>query len=166
MTNDRKLVRWLVIGIPAVLILLAMTTNFFTPTGTIYGRVTYNGKPLERGFILFYPADEKCPDWVVGTIDHGGTYRIDSKWRHNSSETRFRICIIPRKMRPSAHQDMRDDGSESRVVPVSLGANHSEPHRPVAVEVGFPKRFTNVLTSGLQITLGREPARIDIDMKD
>lgn len=166
MNKVRNWVTLLGIGIPTVMIVLAMTTDFFTPTGSIYGRVTYNGTPLNRGFVLFYPTDEKSGDWVVGAIDKDGSYRIDSKWRHSSGKERFRICIIPRKGKPAAHVDLPGEGSHSRVVPVTLNSKDPDSHPLVAVNLGFPRRFTNIATSGLQITLGREPARIDIDMKD
>ncbi len=166
MNKTRKWVTGLAIGIPVAMILVARYTDFFTPTGALYGRVTYNGKPLDRGFVLFYPTDEKSNDWVVGPIDKEGNYRIDSKWRHNTKEIQFRICIIPRKGKPAAHVDVPHEGSDSRVVPVPLNSKDSDSHPLVALDVGFPNRFTNISTSGLQITLGREPARIDIDMKD
>ena len=67
MKKVRNWVAVLGIGMPFVMIVLAMTTNLFTPTGSIYGQVTYNGNPLDRGFVLFYPTDEKSGDWVVGT---------------------------------------------------------------------------------------------------
>ena len=52
------------------------------------------------------------------------------------------------------------------VVAVPLNAKDADAHPLVAVDVGFPQRYTNIATSGLQIVLGREPARIDIDLKD
>jgi hypothetical protein len=166
MKKVRTWVAVLGIGVPCVIIGLAMTTDLFTPIGSIYGRVTYNGKPLERGFVLFYPTDELSNDWVVGPIGKDGSYFIDSKWRHSSRKTRFRICIIPRKGKPAAHVDLPGEGSQSRVVPVALNSKDADSHTLVAVDMGFPQRYTNIATSGLQITLGREPARIDIDMKD
>jgi hypothetical protein len=166
MNKVRKWVALLVIIIPCAIIWLAMYTDLFTPTGSIYGRVTYNGTPLDRGFILFYPTDELSSDWIVGTIEKDGSYRIDSKWRHSNGKARFRICIIPRKGRPAAHVDLPGERSHSHVVPVELNSKESDSHPIAVVDAGFPKRFTNITTSGLQITLGREPARIDIDMKD
>jgi hypothetical protein len=166
MNKTRKWVTGLAIGIPVAMMLIARYSNFFTPTGALYGQVTYNGKPLDRGFVLFYPTDEKSNDWVVGTIDKDGNYRIDAKWRHNPDKMRFRICIIPRKGKPVAHVDVPHQESGSRVVPVALNSKETDAHPLVALDVGFPHRFTNISTSGLQITIGREPARIDIDMKD
>lgn len=170
MNRTRKWVTLLAVGIPFVILVLSMNTQLFSSlfgsTGAIYGRVTYNGKPLERGFVLFYPTDENSADWVVGTIGKDGTYRIESKWRHNTAKKQFRICIVPRRGKPAAHVEVPHEGSGPLTVPVELNSKSSDAHPLVAVNIGFPRRFTNVATSGLQITLGREPARIDIDLKD
>ncbi len=165
----RKVRTWVAvlgIGVPCVIVAIAMTTNWFSSAGSIYGQVTYKGKPLDRGFVLFYPTDETETDWVVGPIDKNGSYSIHSGWRHHSGKKRFRICIIPRKGKPAAHVDLTGQESHSKVIPVELNSKGDDSHQLVAVDIGFPHRYTNIATSGLQITLGREPVQIDIDLKD
>lgn len=168
MNRTRTWVSALVIIIPCMMITLSMTGafNIFRTTGSIYGRVTFNGRPLERGFVLFYPTHENSNDWTVGAIGKDGTYYIDSKWRLNIEETKYRICVIPRKGRSTAQIELSHDKARTNVVPVTLGDRSADSHQLASVDVGFPKKFTDVATSGLQITLGREPARIDIDLKD
>ena len=166
MNSVRKRVAFLGVVVPCVLIFLGMNAEVFSPTGALYGQVTYNGKPLDRGFVLFYPTDEKSSDWAVGPIDKDGSYRIEPKWRHISGRTQFRICIVPRKGKPATHMDVPHEGSDSRAVSVPLNSTSSDAHSLVALDVGFPDKYTNIATSGLQISLSREPARIDIDMKD
>ncbi len=168
MNRTRTWVTAMVVIIPCVMMILSMTGAFdvFRTTGSIRGRVTYNGRPLERGFVLFYPVHENSNDWAIGILGKDGTYHIDSKWRHNTEETKYRICIVPRKGKSTAQIELSHDKSQTNVVPVTLGGRSADSHQLASVDVGFPKKFTDVATSGLQITLGREPARIDIDLKD
>ena len=50
------------------------------PTATVGGRVTYLGKPVPEGRIMFYPDDGRRP--AMGVINSDGSYRLttfDSK---------------------------------------------------------------------------------------
>jgi hypothetical protein len=131
-------------------------------SGPIHGRVTYNGRPLDGGYVLFEPMDRISNDWAVAPIERDGTYAIDSKWqRQNPGKERFGISVVPKSGMVAAQMPSRSEGANPDEVPMSPDSAQS-----AAVSSGFPSRFTNVRTSGLHVTLGREPARVDIDLKD
>ena len=170
MNRIRKQVACLAISIPCLVILPAMNAELFSsvlsPQGAIYGRVTYKGKPVDRGFVMFYSTDEKINDWAVGTLDKDGSYCINPGWRHCLGKTQYQISITPQRRRARRHVDHREVEAASHDVASSRDSQSADSHSPALADIGFPRRFTSVRTSGLKITLGTEPARIDIDMKD
>ena len=44
----------------------------------VWGRVTYGGKPLEGGAIIFMPMEDLHTNWGVGQIDNQGMYRLST----------------------------------------------------------------------------------------
>jgi hypothetical protein len=168
MNRIRTWVGGLGISAPCVIIALAMTPGLdLTSSGPVHGRVTYNGRPLDGGYVVFEPAEGNPNEWAVGPIDQDGSYSIDSKWqRGNHERGRFRICVVPENGKPVADMPSPSEGAKAGVVPISLSSEKPDSRRSVAVDCQLPKRFTKVQTSGLHVTLGREPARVDIDLKD
>ena len=147
---------------------MAMTPGLEnTSNGSIHGRVTYNGRPLDGGYILFEPMDRVSSEWAVAPIEQDGTYAIDSKCqRQDPGKERFGIAIVPKHGTAVTQVPSRSDGASPDQVPMSLGSDEPASGPTAAVRSGFPKRFTNRQTSGLHVTLGREAARVNIDLKD
>jgi hypothetical protein len=168
MNRNRTWVGGLGISAPCVLFTLAMTPGLApTSSGPVHGRVTYNGRPMDGGYILFEPMERDSNQWAVGAIGRGGNYSIDSQWqRGKQGKECFRICVVPNKGTPAAPSPSLCEGASPDEVPMALGSEVPDSGQTVAVDSGFPKRFTNARTSGLHVTLGREPARVDIDLKD
>ncbi len=121
----------------------------------VWGRVTYNGKPVGYGDIIFRPAPTNKSNWGVGMISEDGKYSLPADVNGVVLEPgRFEIFIKP----PSPHE-MRKHGV--------LSEEESD-ERAIAIAATYPvpKRFFASETSGLWVDLEREPTRVDIDLRD
>ena len=137
--------------------------------GQVRGRVSYNGRPLEEGALLFVPVDAVDIDWAVGPIGKDGRYSIEPGWRRGrSAKARYRICIIPfphsstlgdRSPLPS-NEPRPDTNPASR--PDETPDSRLEKPRDLRV----PEQYTKIWTSPLEVTLDRGSARVDVDLKD
>ncbi len=138
-------------------------------TGPIWGRVTYNGRPVEKGAILFIPIAAETIDWAMGPIGKDGGYAIDSKWcRGTSEKVRFRICIVPFPYKvmpedpsPSPGENRRPDSGRG-----SLPRETTDSRRQKPVNLPVPERFTEIRTTPLEVTLDRGFARVNVDLED
>jgi hypothetical protein len=159
-------------GTTLVVIPLMVCAFLFTPgfrltrSGPVEGWVSYNGRPLAGGSILFVPEDSKEREWALAWIDEKGHYVIGSGWSRegSSSKTRFRICVVPdtHKVRAKAPQGPRARawgdveaawwGVGDVAFPIPTGSS------------GFPQRLSNPRTTQLEVELGSEPARIDVSL--
>jgi hypothetical protein len=122
----------------------------------VWGRVTYNGKPVEAGALIFMPGPTTRSNWGFGFIAEDGKYTLISNETDVSLEPgRFIIFITP----PSPH----DKRKHSR-----LGEEEESDERAIAIAALYPvpKRFFSPETSGLWVDLKKEPTRVDIDLKD
>lgn len=61
---------WFAVGATAI---LAIGCNNAKKSGEVFGKITYNGKPVTAGTILFFP--ENGGDPVGGTVGPDGSYR-------------------------------------------------------------------------------------------
>lgn len=119
-------------------------------SGPVQGRVTFNGRPLDGGYIVFVPIEGNHDGWASASIDQDGHYSLDPQWHRGScGRGQFRIGVIPSNRTLMAHS------SEVAGSRQSAGALHQ-----------FPGRYINWRTSGLQVTLGCESARVEIELKD
>jgi hypothetical protein len=179
MNRTRAWIGWLGLCAPCVILALAMTpAPEATPSGSVHGRITYNGSPLDGGHIVFEPTEGNSDDWACGPIEMDGRYSLTPKWHSREhGEERFRIGIVPHNMKLSTTMPSPIEGAEPDVVLRSLApeddgvpmSHSSEPEDSlgsVAEERRFPERFTHAQTSGLQVTLRRGPSHVEIDLKD
>jgi hypothetical protein len=179
MNRTRAWIGGLCLCAPCAILALAMTPGTeTTPSGSVRGRITYNGSPLDGGYIVFEPAEGNPDDWACGPIERDGHYSITPKWdSREHGEERFRIGIVPGHMKLSTSMPSPIKGAEPDVVLMSLSSeddgvpmsHSSEPEGSldsVAEERRFPERFTHAQTSGLQVTLRRGPSHVEIDLKD
>ena len=138
-------------------------------SGPIWGRVTYNGRPLEQGAVLFVPIEAEPIDWAIGPIDKDGRYAIDSRWcRGRSEKVRFRVCIVPfpYTVTPEHRSSSPGEVSWPNIDPASLPRETPDSRPQKLVNLPVPERFMRIWTSGLEVTLDRESARVDVDLKD
>jgi len=136
-------------------------------SGPVHGRVTYNGKPLAGCSIVFATMPGTPGEWGSASIGQDGYYTIESKWqRGNQHESRYRICIIPSTdpAMPQTLSSTEDAGVE--VVPTMLNPEERGVCTSEGAKNRLPERFSDLRTSGLRATLGPEPARVDIDLRD
>jgi hypothetical protein len=135
----------------------------FTTAGPVWGCVSYQGHRLTSGAVLFFPMEKGRGDWKIASILPNGTYSIGARWNERGpGKSRYKICVVPdgRQLAPAWKES-----PSARAIPASLDAESAAP-RPAADETAFPRRFCEIETSNLEVSLGREPARIDIDLKD
>ena len=122
----------------------------------VWGRVTYNGKPVQHGQLVFQPAATNRSNWGVGLISEEGKYTLVSSETDVGLEPgRFEIFI-----RPPLPNDKLKHGR----------SGEAEESNEKAIVVAFlypvPKRFFSRETSGLWVDLEKEPTRVDIDLRD
>jgi len=169
MNRNKTWLGGLGLSAPCVIVTLAMTPALDpTSSGQVHGRVTYNGRPLQGGFILIEPIEGGPNDWALAAIERDGQFALNSKWRKGKHRReRFRIGVVSNNSQPVAHMPSQNEGASPDDTPMSLGSQEgSSDGQTLGVKSGFPERFMNAKTSGLHVTLGSEPACVDIDLKD
>jgi hypothetical protein len=129
-----------------------------TQSGSVEGQVTFHGRPLAGGLILFVPEGMREGSRALAWIDENGHYRIDSVWdrKVSSSKTRYRICLTPdtdKVARPSQHRD-------AYATAWSGAGDVAFPAPPASS--GFPAKVCDPKTTQFEVLLGSEPARVDI----
>lgn len=182
---------WVGIGVlttACVLLILVAAPGYhiIRYSGRVDGRITYNGRPLQGGVVLFVPDDRERFDMSFAQIDRTGHYETDKDWRREGpGRTRFRICVVP-----DAHIYPRvpSPSMEGQVLPPEGSKRYRGLAMPAAVDAGGsdalpmrgstqspswarglggpPARYYSPTTSDLAVELGNEPARIDIDLAD
>jgi hypothetical protein len=147
----------------STLMFIASAESDLSPTGPVSGRVTYNGRPLESGVIYFDPIEENSSDRCAGLIGKDGVYFIDAGWRRG--QAKFRIAVLPALRKPSVASGSPGEGTSTRAKGVSAIPN-AETRTLASVAFPIPQRYGDIRSSGLRVNLGREDARVDIDLKD
>jgi hypothetical protein len=155
--------------IPLMLCAILFMPGFrLTRNGPVEGWVSYHGRPLAGGSILFVPEDSKETEWALAWIDEKGHYVIGSGWARegSSSKTRFRICVIPNTHELTAKPPWgprSSDGSWGAAEAAWWGVGDVAFPSPIG-STGFPQRLSNPRTTQLEVDLGSEPARIDVSL--
>ncbi len=122
----------------------------------VWGRVTYNGKPVQYGTLVFQPVRTSKSNWTAGPISEEGKYSLaPSQTDVALNPGRFEVYIRP----PSPHDKYNRPGSDD--------VEESD-QRAIAIAFLYPvpKRFFSPETSGMWVDIGDEPTRVDIDLKD
>lgn len=129
-----------------------------TPGGVVEGHVTFHGRPLVGGSILFVPED-RHDAWALAWIDEKGDYVIGSVWarKASSGKTRYRICVIP-----DSHG--RVIQAMHRMANSAWSGPGDAAFPPPDTSSGFPAQLCSPKTTGLQVLLGTEPARVDVTL--
>ena len=157
------------VGPKALLIFLFLMSPElgFTSSGPVHGRVTYNGHPLHGGVVIFKPVEGEATEWVVGSINPDGSYALNPKWdRGFLGRSRFGICVVPGPGGIAGGMPSTSEADEDEGITMAHACEVPDPLPPEPVDARFPKRFTEMETSGLSVMLGCEPAYVNIDLKD
>jgi hypothetical protein len=165
-------IRWWIGLVLGVIIVGTAVTLAWTPgcdpnaTGGVWGYVTYNGQPVNDAAIFFVPAEGDQGLWVAGTIHSNGSYSINSsRPRAAPGRVRYKICVVPNGLTPGRHTSLSSESAAGTNEPGSPSPE-SPASQKSAASPAFPKRFHTVHTSGLEVTLGPEPTRIDVNLTD
>ena len=141
----------------AIVMLVATPSSDSYTGGRIWGRVTYHGRPVTGAGIVFCPVQPNAGSGAGAIIGNNGLYSIDSGWvRATNARVSYTICVL---------QDQRRVNHRASTDQTSRASEISTAGHPT-VATGFPARFSNVKSSPLQVALGPESARVDIDLKD
>jgi len=124
----------------------------------VWGRVTYGGKPVPGGVVIFKPEASQT-NWGVGPIDEKGAFKISSYMASGQLQPGpYKIFITPPRVRPT--QVGSNPKDRDAAAPVA------SPPETDKSRFGIPERFLRPQSSGLLVTLEKEGNRIDIDLKD
>jgi hypothetical protein len=154
MKRDRFWFGTAMIAMPLVLLLVTTTPGIqLTRSGTVEGHVTFHGRPLAGGSILFVPEDRSQGEWAMAWTDENGNYTISSIWSRKASDSkvRYRICLIP-----DSHK------LTSKTVLRAAWCGQGDVAFPPPASSDFPAKVCDPKTTQLQVALGSEPARIDV----
>jgi len=129
----------------------------------VWGRITVDGKPLEGGLIVFWSTDPAKPNWGAGPINNRGEYELTAYATGRSlAPGKYQVQIKPAEENARPPRGVRGE-KESDLASESRSESDQEPAPAKPV---FPTRFQNPNTSGLEITLGKEPTRVDFELTD
>jgi hypothetical protein len=129
----------------------------------LWGRVTYNGKPVEDGAVIFMPADRGKSVWGAGHINPDGRFSLSAYLKDTPLEPgRYDIFFRPpgpKLVRSPRRADRTEEEQELK---------NAEVTQPELAPSGFPipERFTDQKTSGLSLRFDGRPQRIDLDLRD
>jgi hypothetical protein len=139
-------------------------------SGPVSGLVRLHGQALSSGAVVFVPVDGRDPETHAAraSIAPDGSFAIVSKWRRPATRAvQYKICVLPDRRRARLDAAERDQGERrsSQVVPVSFSPDSSRLDGDV-VGFGVPARYRTFETTNLEVRLGDESARIDIDLAE
>jgi hypothetical protein len=147
------------IVVPVMLLLVSLSPGIeLARSGPVEGHVTFHGRPLAGGSILFVPEDTRDGAWALAFLDENGHYTIGSIWsrKASSSKARYRICLIPDSPgTPSRSLD-------SPAMNAALSGVGAVAFPPPATSSGFPTTLCDPKTTRFEVVLGSEPSRVDI----
>ena len=97
----------------------------------VWGRVTYNGTPVQGGAVIFQPGSTTTPNWGIGLISEKGKYTLVSDVTDVGFKPgRFQIFIRP----PSPHDKRKhsrtgEEEEESDEKAIAIAAMYPVPKR-------------------------------------
>jgi len=150
----------------SLVILALLPDGQFSSAGPVWGQVSYQGRPLKSGTVMFLPTGVDQGLWASATIRENGCYAVPADWsRPGPGRGRYKICIIPGPRRMNLQPFPGNEGAPPSVVQVS-GGTELLVSGGAEAKLEIPDRFTQGFSSSLEVSLGPEPACIDIDLKD
>jgi hypothetical protein len=135
--------RWTTLGI--VLLAALATPACGQSKGKVQGMVTYAGKPVSGGMILFVGADKEHP--VRAPIDGEGNYQASDV---PVGEVKVAVLGPPPPLKPPP-------------LPKNRNAQSASPQEPSIVSI--PQQYTNPESSGLTCQVSSGSKQYNIDLK-
>jgi hypothetical protein len=147
------------IVVPVMLLLIALSPVTVKPSGPVEGHVTFHGRPLSGGSILFVPEDTRQGSWAMAWIDENGHYQIGSSWSRDvpRGKMRYRICLMPDTHDPASPLLHRPN---VRTAWTGYSSQVGFPQPPTSSE--FPAKVCDPKTTRFEVMLGSEPAHVDV----
>ena len=186
MQTTRFWVGAIALTVVAAGILIATSGSDRIESGPVQGRVTYNGRPVTGGAILFISEDRRRSDDRWFWIDRSGHYECGTDWRRGRSARRsstFAWSWTPASTRRGcSRRDLPARGCRLRTDGLSPWLGRGGGPAPIAMPVVYPaarppgpptantpataRHFGNPNTTELAVHLGPEPAIINVDLTD
>ena len=165
-THRLWVARALVIAVCGALLMFMGIPGFGSSSGPVWGSVRVNGRPLATGIVVFIPASGSESQPASAEINRDGSFSVKTPWlRPGTTQAPYKICILPDRRRKATGPAGWGQWRSPHVVPVSFSPG-SPASRARDEDFGVPQRFRTVQTTDLEVNLDREPARIDIDLRD
>lgn len=114
-------------------------------TGDVSGKVTYKGKPLAFGSVIFLN-QAAATEPVVGTISPDGTYTV-----HNVVAGEAQVGVVS----PDPNRPMELRGDQKPLPPAASPK----------LWFPIPERYSYPVTSGLSYSVSPGPNAFDINLK-
>lgn len=124
------------------------------PTGTVTGKVTYNGEPVPAGCsVVFMHQESSTP--ASGTTSADGSYTLTMRGEPKTLAGEYKVSISP----PTSNEqvDANTPGYEATMM---------EGTPDTAQPAPFPDKYMLPETSGLTFTVKEGSNTIDVEMKD
>jgi len=148
---------------PAVVSVLCMSllawagcssSNLSGPTGSVSGKVTYQGTPLPAGTtVTFVHQDNATP--AVGQVGGDGSYTLLMRGEQKVLTGTYAISVTP----PVTVQDVASDEEAYRAIMTGQAKS------PQAT-ANYPEKYKAAETSGLTFTVQEGSNTCDLDLKD
>ncbi len=151
----------------------------------VKGTVHYRGHPLRDSWVCFTSLDRERSGDMGSWTDSDGHFACQPPWwRPGEDRTSFQIWIIPDPRTPPAaevraHRLAEQATEEGTEVPLRRPVGNARrffaataPGKPVAGRPNAPMTGRSIPTSDptwprpMQVSLGSEPAEIEIDLED
>lgn len=169
-------------GLPMGLV-MGMVREPVPQTSHLEGYVTYHGRPLTQGVIYLQSQDREHADDIFASIEANGHFAGSTRWSHDLvGRARFQIHLLPDPRGASADPILAclvGGGVMARVTYTNLPGRETPGVRTVvsgdragatpSIQLPRPKMGPALPASGseqLEVWLGAEPTRLDIDLKD
>jgi hypothetical protein len=147
--------RWLILAACALLGGCGGAT-----TAPVSGRVTYNGKPVTAGRIMFYPESGRA---AVGQLGPDGRYTLTTLQPGDGALLgSHRVAIEATRVGPGSYQAPRS--LEEEVELSRKGAPGGKVLVAGKVEWLVPEKYARPETSGLTATVRSGPNEINFDL--
>jgi hypothetical protein len=156
-------------AIPVVLAASTVTIMVFPGCGNssaswsraqMWGRVTYDAKPLKDGAIIFVGADGKNTNWGAGRIDKDGRFLI----RPYQSDTPIEAGVYRIFFRPPAPKFEPTRARRSSVEGREPSDLDEVPKVVPPPSFPLPEKFLSVHSSEVEFYFDGRPQRVDIDL--
>ena len=124
-------------------------------TARVRGRVTYNGEPVTRGFVTFFPQSggERGANpgkRATGEIDENGYYELSTYGDRDGAVVGTHLVTLDVHRGMGARRDVK-------------GVEKPEKGKKAAATRPFPDRYSDTKTSGIEVEV--EPGRNEINLE-